>query len=179
MPDLDELYPGRFLKGRTIEKPTVIRIVGVGGEPLEGDDGDKRIKGVLRCRAAGPDGRPVDMEIVWNRTNALLAAAALGTRDYTAWSGKLLTIWFDASVRLGKETPGGIRVYGSPELRAPLRVEVKRPRRKTPEVYNLIPTDNQGRERPRKPEPKPAPAATPPEAAPPPADNHEPGADDQ
>lgn len=147
MPDIDELSPGRFLKGRTLERPTVIRIVSVAGEPLEGDDGDKRIKGIVKCRAAGPDGKPVDHEIVWCRTNALLAAAALGTRDYTAWSGKLLTIWFDASVRLGRELVGGIRVCGSPELKAPLRVEVKRPRRRQPEVYMLQPTDNQGRTR--------------------------------
>lgn len=158
--DLDELYPGRFLKGRTLERPMTIRIVSVGGEDLEGDKGVK-FKAVVKYKARDKDGQIVDGEIVWNKTNALLAAAVFGTRDFTTWAGRLITIAFDPKVKLGSETPGGIRVSGSPELAEPKRVEIKRPRRKA-EVYTLLPTDGQGRTRTL------APNAAPPNSAPPP-----------
>lgn len=175
MPDLDTLFPGRFVKGRALPGPLLIRIVDVLGEPLEGDDGKKKLKGILRYKS-WPDGQTmVPGEMILNKTNALLAAAIFGTRDYTAWGGRLLVIAFDPTVKLGAETPGGIRVIGSPDLKAVLRVEVKRPRRSTPEVYMLQPTDNRGQPRTaRKTDAKAAPA---PDQAPPP--NPEPGGDDQ
>jgi hypothetical protein len=157
MPDLDELYPGRFLKGKTLERPITIRIVSVGGEPLEGDDGAK-VKGVLKYRTKGPDGKPVVGEIIWNKTNALLAAAVFGTRDYTAWVGHTLTIRHDPGVMLAGEKVGGIRVVGSPELQRMVTVDIKRPRRKKPERYTLHPTDAQGRVRATK---SATPSATP------------------
>jgi hypothetical protein len=145
MPHYDELYPGRFLKGSTLEHPITIRILSLGGEVLEGDDGEKA-KGVLKYRTAGPNG-PVNGEIVWAKTNAILTAKALGTDDYTAWAGHTITIANDPSIMFGKEKVGGIRVVGSPELKLTLIVDVKRPRRKKPERYTLRPTDAQGRVR--------------------------------
>src|SRR5687767_9934145 len=114
-PHYDELYPGRFLKGTTLPHPITIRIVSLGGETLEGDDGEKA-KGILRYRTAGPNGKPIEGEIVWCKTNAILTAAIFATPDYAAWSGRLLTIGHDPSVTFGKERIGGIRVVGSPEL---------------------------------------------------------------
>lgn len=178
MADLDELYPGRFLKGRTLEAPITIRIVSMVGEELEGEKGVK-LKGILRYRTRGEDGVVVEAEMVCNKTNALLAAAVFGTRDYTLWAGHLITIGFDPTVRLGAETPGGIRVMGSPELKAPLRVEIKRPRRSKVEVYMLHPTDAQGRKREQRAQhdqpPQRAQHDQPPHDQPPPADEREPG----
>lgn len=183
MPDLDTLFPGRFVKGRALEGPLLIRVAAVVGEPLEGDDGEKKLKAILRYKS-WPDGQTmVPGEMILNKTNALLAAAIFGTRDYTAWTGRHLVIAFDPTVRLGKETPGGIRVVGSPDLKAPLRVEVKRPRRIQPEVYVLQPTDNRGQPRTgRKAETKAPPASPPaeppgPSSEPAPENNREPGAD--
>jgi hypothetical protein len=156
MPHYEELYPKRFTKAVTIEKPTTIRIVSMSGERLQGDDGTEA-KGVLKYRSAAGEG-----EIVWCRTNAILTSRALGIDDYTAWAGKLITIYNDPTVMFGKDVVGGIRVFGSPELRSPLRVEIKRPRRRTPEKYTLQPTDKDGRVREGKPAPpenKPAPTA--------------------
>lgn len=147
MPHFDELYPGRFLKATTLDAPTVIRIVRMGGETLAGDDGE-RAKGVLTYKSAKGDG-----EIVWCKTNAILTAKALGTDDYTQWAGRLLTIWNDPSVMFGGERVGGVRVYGSPELTATKRVEIKRPRRKKPDVFTLKATDKQGRDLGSKPAP--------------------------
>lgn len=142
----DELWPGRFRKGTTLAQPMTIRIVSLGGEQLEGDDGVKS-KGVLRYRAKGADGGVVEEEIVFCKTNAILTAAILGTPDYTEWPGHLITIHFDPSVAIGKDRVGGIRVFGSPELKKTIKVDVKRPRRKKPETYVLQPTDNAGRVR--------------------------------
>lgn len=138
MPDYEALYPGRFLKGRALEAPKVIRIVSVAATDLEGEDGTKA-KAVLKYKAADGDG-----EIVWCKTNAALTAAALGERDFTKWPGHLVTIYFDPSVRFGAETTGGIRVMGSPELKSAKEVEIKRPRRKKPDVFRLVPTDKNG-----------------------------------
>jgi hypothetical protein len=141
MADLDTLFPSRFTKGVSLESPMTIRIVSIGGEMIEGDDGEKS-KAVLKYRSASGEA-----ELVLNKTNALLIAACLGTRDYTAWAGRTITIGYDPTVMLGRERVGGIRVVGSPEIKATLRVEVKRPRRKRPEVYTLQPTDKDGRVR--------------------------------
>lgn len=163
MPDLDLLFPGRFTKGKTLEHPITIRILSVNGELLEGDDG-AAAKAIMRYRTAGPDGQPVEAEIVFNKTNALLTAAALGTRDFTQWGGRLVTIGFDDSVMLGREKVGGIRVVGSPELKKALEVSIKRPRRKKAEIYKLYPTDVHGRRRDAS---APQPSAPPAEAPPP------------
>lgn len=163
MPSYETLYPGRFLRGATLEHPITIRILSLGGEVLEGDDGEKS-KGILKYRAAGN----VTGEIVLAKTNAILIAKMLGTDDFTAWAGHTITIANDPNVMFGKERVGGIRVCGSPELTRTIVVNVKRPRRKNPERYTLRPTDKDGRVRQ---DTAPAPAEEPP----PPADAPEPG----
>lgn len=159
MPTWEQLYPGRFLKGVTLEVPKTIRIKAVAATDLEGDDGDKKAKCVIRYSAADGEG-----EWVVAKTNAALIAACLGENDYTKWPGHTVTIYFDPSVRFGAEQVGGIRVCGSPELKAPKRIEIKRPRRKKLEVFDLIPTDANGKAKSAKaPPPAPAPVAAPPE----------------
>jgi hypothetical protein len=145
--DLDQLFPGRFLKGKTLERPITIRILSMNGEALETDSGKKEPKAVLKYQLRGPDGKVLDAELVCCKTNALLIAAVVGNRDHTTWGGHTVTLGYDDRVMLGNERVGGIRVVGSPELKAPLRVEVKRPRRRSAEVYLLQPTDAQGRVR--------------------------------
>jgi len=137
MPHFDELYPGRFLKGTTLEAPKVIKIDAIVGETLPGEDGEKA-KRILKYTAKDGPG-----EIVWCKTNAALVAAIHGD-DWTAWIGKYVTVHHDPTVTLGGKAVGGIRVCGSPQLKAPKRVEIKRPRRKTPEVYMLNPTNADG-----------------------------------
>lgn len=134
MPHFEDLYPGRFLKGVTLAQPKTIRIVAFVPETLEGDDGKKQPKAILKYKDRTGDG-----EMVCCKTNAALIAAMFGA-DYSAWPGKLITIHFDANVRFGAEKPGGIRVLGSPEIASGLSVELKRPRRKKLDVYMLIPT---------------------------------------
>lgn len=141
MPDYEVLYPGRFLKGKTMEGPKVIRISSLAPTDLEGDDG-MEAKAVMRYRSSDGDG-----EMVLCKTNAALIAEMFGERDYTKWAGRLVTFHYDPTVRFGPKAVGGIRVMGSPDLKSKLRVELTRPRRKKPEVYVLVPTpiDKQGR----------------------------------
>jgi hypothetical protein len=138
MPDYSVLYPGRFMKKEALEHPKVIRITDVKQIVLEGEKGAEG-KVVLYYKAADGIG-----EIVWNKTNAELTWHALGERVTEKWVGRLLTIYNNPNVDLAGKKVGGIRVYGSPEMAAAKTVEVKRPRRKKPEVYPLTPTDMKG-----------------------------------
>lgn len=146
MPDLESLFPGRFLKGKTLTEPLTIQIVAVEATLLEGETADdKKVKGVVKYKARtgapGADGKPTieQSEMVLNKTNALLLAAITGTRDYAKWPKHLATIAYDPTIRFGGETPGGIRVVGSPELKAPVTVEIKF-RKKRPQSITLTPT---------------------------------------
>jgi hypothetical protein len=132
--DYETLYPGRFLKKETLASPKTIRIVSVQNTVLEGEKGAEQ-KAVLKYKAADGEG-----EIVWCKTNAILTAYALGERDVDKWAGRKITIHNNPQVDLKGKKVGGIRVFGSPEMTEPMRVEVKRPRRKNPETYNLVPT---------------------------------------
>jgi hypothetical protein len=138
MADYETLYPGRFMKKEALEHPKVIRITKVTVIPLEGEKGVEN-KVVLSYKATDGDG-----EIVWCKTNAALTAHVLDERDYDKWVGRLITVYNNPHVTFGAKTVGGVRVYGSPEMKKPIKVEIKRPRRKKGEVYNLIPTNKKG-----------------------------------
>lgn len=157
MADYETLYPGRFLKKESLAAPKVIRIDRINVTELEGEKGVES-KVVVKYRAADGDG-----EMVFCKTNAALTAIALGERDYAKWVGRYITLYNNPNVDLGGKKVGGIRIFGSPEMTKPQRVELKRPRRKKPEIYQLVPTDKKG---------NPTTAATP--QAPTPDDDFEP-----
>lgn len=153
MADFEELYPGRFVKGVTLDGHTTIKIVSMVGEKLKNDEDQEQLKAVLTVKMRDKKSGQIEQkELVWNKTNAILTSHILG-RDYEKWAGKLITIAYDPSVMFGKEKKGGIRVCGSPHLTSPLEVQIKRPRRKRPEVYLLQPTGEQKPEQGAAPEP--------------------------
>lgn len=139
MSHYETLYPGRFLKKEALPAPKVIRIVAVTTAELENEKGRVEQKVTVKYKAADGDG-----EIVWCKSNAVLTAFALGTPEYEQWVGKLITIANDPNVKFGGKKVGGVRVVGSPEMKAPKRVEVKMPRKSKPDVYDLKPTDMKG-----------------------------------
>lgn len=149
MPDFETLYPNRFLKSATLDAPRTVRILDIHGEELEGEKGVK-LKGVLKFRDASGEG-----EMVWPKTNSMLAAALFGAidngdpgqpvRDYSKWIGRLITIYRDPEVRFGAEKVGGVRVYGSPELKAPVTVSVQTTRKRKPVSVTLHPTAMPGK----------------------------------
>lgn len=156
MADYETLYPGRFLKKEALPAPKMIRIVAVTSTDLENDKGAMEQKVTVKYKAADGEG-----EIVWCKTNAALTAAALGTRDYEQWIGKVITIFHDPSVRFGGKNVGGVRVFGAPTMTKPLTVEIKMPRRKKPDIYKLVPT---GKTAPKAADPEPEmPGEIPPE----------------
>lgn len=139
MADYETLYPSRFLKKEALPEPKTIRITKVTATVLEGENGAEN-KVVLAYKAADGEG-----EMVWNKTNSALTAIALNERDTDKWVGKLITIHNNQNIDLGGKKVGGIRVWGSPELKEAKKVEIKRPRRKKGEVYHLVPTDKNGK----------------------------------
>jgi hypothetical protein len=139
VPDYETLYPGRFLKKETLAAPKVIRITAVNVVSLENDKGQMEDQATLKFKAIDGDG-----EMTWCKTNSALTSFALDTRDYEKWIGRLIAIAHDPSVMFGGKKVGGIRVFGSPEMKAPKKVEIKMPRKKRPDIYHLVPTDTKG-----------------------------------
>jgi hypothetical protein len=155
MSHYETLYPARFLKKESLPKPKTIRILAITATQLEGERGVEP-KVVLKYKAADGEG-----EIVLCKTNAKLIEAALGTPEYETWIGHLITIHNNPNVDLKGKKVGGIRVCGSPEMTKTVTVEIKRPRRKNPEIYKLAPT---GKNAPKEPEYTPPAAEEPPPA---------------
>lgn len=71
--------------------------------------------------------------LVLNKTTALCLDGMFG-EDVRNWRGKGLTLYCDSKVRVGGRTVGGVRIAGSPDLPAPLKVRVKLPKRRAEEL---------------------------------------------
>lgn len=113
--------------------------------------GDKKptltISGVKLCKLQQEDGREKDKGIVtfkeiergWvlNRTNAQAIAAMFGN-ETDGWIGKRVSL-HAVPVRVGPKTKPGIRVYGSPDISAPVTFMLTLPRKK-PIKTTLQPT---------------------------------------
>lgn len=123
--DWDELYPGRFLKAgefaATRSNRVLLTITAVDLDELESDDG-KKVKGVITFRE-------VPRQLAMNKTNGICLKAMFG-RKVQEWVGKRIVLFADKWN--GEDC---IRVYGSPELREDIKVEIKLPRRKP---YNMV-----------------------------------------
>lgn len=75
---------------------------------------------------------------VINRTNAELLAALFASTETNDWIGKRVTLGSETVYLKGAPVPG-IRVKGSPDLKQPLEVALKLPKKKAVMV-RLIPT---------------------------------------
>lgn len=115
--DWDELYPGRFLKAAELAgKKVTLTIADVDTEILEGDKG-KELKGFLSFEKTGK-------QVVLNKTNGICLRAMFG-RKLSEWLGK--RVIFFAGTWNGEDA---LRIWGSPDLKESIDVEVKLPRRK-------------------------------------------------
>lgn len=116
--DWDELYPGRFIKAGEFKgkKPT-LTIKDVDTELLAGDDGKEKLKGVISF-VETPKQLPL------NKTNGICLKAMFG-RKVQEWVGKRVTLF--AGMWNNEEAT---RIWGSPDLKEELAVEVKLPRKK-------------------------------------------------
>lgn len=116
--DWDELYPGRFIKAGEFKgkKPT-LTIRDVDTELLAGDDGKEKLKGVISF-VETPKQLPL------NKTNGICLKAMFG-RKVQEWVGKRVTLF--AGTWNGEEAT---RIWGSPDIKEEMAVEVKLPRKK-------------------------------------------------
>lgn len=114
----DQLYPGRFLKaGLLLGKKVTLTIKDVDLEGLEGEDGKKKQKAILSFKES-------DMELVMCKTNGVCIKAMFGPA-LADWLNKRVTIF--ESQWNGEPC---IRIWGSPDLKADLKVSVQLPRRR-------------------------------------------------
>jgi hypothetical protein len=118
----DEMFPGRFLKAGLLRGMEVtLKISAVDLEKLPDDKGAEKSRGIISFA-----GR--EMQMVMNKTNASCIAAMFG-KKVQDWVGHSITIAPETD-KFGSETVDCIRVVGSPELKAPLGIAIKMPRRK-------------------------------------------------
>lgn len=124
--DYDQLFPGRFIKSGEFQgKDVTITIRAIRVEELPQDKGGERAKGIVSFAET-------KKEWVLNRTNGECLKAMWG-RDTGVWLGKRVTLYpapFTSSFGDGAEGDTCIRVRGSPDLAADMRIEVRLPRKK-------------------------------------------------
>lgn len=128
--DWDELYEGRFLKaGHLNGQMVTFTIADVIVDELLGDKGEQK-KGIIRFRED-------ERELALNKTNGKYLLAMFGRR-VAEWKGKRVTLKPDKT-KFGPEVVDCIRIFGSPDISAPVKVTIKQPKRKPVEVV-LQPT---------------------------------------
>lgn len=144
MPDYKQLFTGKYLASPDLGKnePTV-KIARIVSEVVKDEE-----KHTEKTRwIAFFEGKEKGMLL--NRTNATLIAALCKSNMTEDWIGHSITIGVRA-VKMGPDMVDGLRVVGSPELSAPLKVTLKLPRKKPQDVV-LQPTGKQ--QQSRKPGP--------------------------
>lgn len=121
--DYDELFPGRFLKsGEFKGKDVTLMISGIRLEELPGEKGP-RVRGIIAFNGT-------TKELVLNKTNGECLKALFG-RDTGKWLGKRVTFYpAPYTDSFTGEVGTAIRVRGSPEIEADLRVEIRMPKKK-------------------------------------------------
>jgi len=113
----DELYPGRFIKAADLKgKKVTLTLADVELEDLEGDDG-KKTKCIISFERT-------PKKLVACKTNGICLKQMFG-KEIANWIGKRVTIFEDVW-----NSEPCIRVWGSPDLEAPLDVMITLPRRR-------------------------------------------------
>lgn len=157
------LFKGAYITAVELDGKTVTLTVSDVTKELVADpeSGEEREKGIVHFKET-------DRGWVLNRTNGSCLAAMFG--DMTGgWLGKRVTL-YATPVQVGPKRELGIRVKGSPDIREPVPVTIKLPRRK-PISVTMQPTGS-----------APGPAKAPPryaesEPEPDPSQYREPGED--
>lgn len=130
--DYRKLFTGKYLASPDIgaSEPTVM-IERVVIESVEDEKKGKRDRLILYAHGAKKG-------MLLNRTNCILIAAMFQTNKPREWVGHHVTI-AARDVQMGPDMVKGLRIIGSPELPAPMTVEVNLPK-KRPQIVTLAPT---------------------------------------
>lgn len=116
--DWDQLYPNRFLKAGELQgKRVTLTIKDIDLDNLVDSDGREKIKGVISFEQT-------PKQIALNKTNGICLRAMFG-KKLTEWIGKRVIIF--PGVWNGEDA---LRIWGSPDIKDPVDVDVKLPRRK-------------------------------------------------
>jgi hypothetical protein len=107
MASINDFYPSNYLRAADLGgKEVDVTIDRITAEEFE-QDGKKRTKPVIHFRNAGI--KP----LVSNKTNSLLIATAVGSEDYTMWTGKQVRLYPELVSFKGKVSEA-IRVKRTP-----------------------------------------------------------------
>lgn len=155
MPDLEALFPGRFIKSAEFgEKTPTLTIETVAPEKLDAEA--LKVSKSKKKTLAVVTFKETDRDWNLNRTNALCLAGMFG-RDYGAWAGHKVTLMAEDDSSGLSSSGTCIRVKGSPELDAPLKVTIALPNRR-PYERTMIPTGSKAKQQQNAAESAPAPA---------------------
>lgn len=114
----DQLYPGRFIKaGELLGKKVTLTITDVSLDRLIGDDGKKKVKGLLSFKET-------EKQMALCKTNGI-CIKAMFTAQLANWNGKRITIFEDTW-----NGEPATRVWGSPDIAEDMVVEISLPRRR-------------------------------------------------
>jgi hypothetical protein len=114
----DDLFPGRFLRAGNFDgKRVTLTITACRREELEGADGKKDVKAIVTFKET-------PLELVACKTNGICMRDMFG-KSLAGWIGKRVILFPD-----NWNGEPAIRVWGSPDIKAPFDVEVKLARRK-------------------------------------------------
>lgn len=141
------LFPGSYLSAVEMGDRLITgTITDVKKVELDQEDGTKKARGCVFFQGT-------TRGWVMCKTTAQCVAAMFG-EDTAGWMGKRITL-YATEVQVGKERKPAVRVKGSPDLTAPVKVTIKLPRKK-PSTVTLIPTGNGAATQPES-DPVPAP----------------------
>lgn len=128
-----DYYDNEYLTGDALpDEGRTFTITGKNRAELEGKDGKEH-----KLALTFSDGN----KWVVNVTNSVCCEHMFGSKFPVDWVGHAVTLIFDPTVKFGKDTVGGIRVKGSPELSKPLTFQFQENSRKKPRQVTLQPTD--------------------------------------
>lgn len=143
MSDWRSYFAGRYLSGPVLTEDTTATIAHIESTLVEDPDG-----GAARERMIVHFRNDALKPWLPCKTTGFCMAAMYGD-DTEGWIGKPVTLYFDPTVKVGRDVKGGIRVRGAPGIR-PMTVEVKLPKRK-PLSIRLVDTAPRRQEQQARP----------------------------
>lgn len=133
--DYRALFGGRYMSATNL--PTEGRTLTIAAAGIE-DIEDPKTKAVREKLVVYFQERGVKPWVPC-RTTAGCLSAMWGAQT-GGWRGRHVTLFHDTTVKVGKDTKGGIRVLGAPSLGEPMDVVINLGARKPPAKVRLIPT---------------------------------------
>jgi hypothetical protein len=127
-----DYYDRQYLTGDALPaEGRTFTIVDKSRDEVEGKDGKEH-----KLALTFSDGN----RFLVNVTNATYIEHLFGSKFPSDWIGRKVTLQFDPSVKFGKDTVGGIRVIGSPDIDKPVTFQFQENSRKKPRTVTLQPT---------------------------------------